>query len=600
LASGVIYTPGTEYEGADALKVTATNAEASGASTTQVYALTVNGVADAPTVGLPAPVKAAQSTSNNPITGITLASAAGDSDDALSMTLKVVHGTVSLGNSSGLTVTGNGTATLSLKGTQSSFNTDLATLGYTPTSGYSGSDTLTVQGTATEANGNAATATQTLGITVAPNLIVNGGFENGTFSSWTVTNGGSVGNNSTSQTGVFGQLVNRGSLIAPHSGSFMMHLGQALSDSFVDQSVTTVPGATYRIDFFLANDGGTPSDFSASFGGATLMSLTNTAFQNWTEYTFYKTASSGTTDLKFTARQDPNYWYLDDVSVVDPEVAASDSTIVQTGAAPSTFDNTGSLTVADGTSMALAEVVDNSGSIALAAQSAATSLVIGDQAVLEGGGTISLSDNALNAITGNGTGCTLSNVDNTIIGSGEIGGDGLSLNNKGGVIEATGANPLILDTGSNAIVNTGALEANGGTLDARSNVVGGGNAVIAGGTLEFGAASDAIVSFAPGSAGTLKLDQSQSFTGTINGFSGQDQIDLGDIGFGANSTLGYTANADNSGGTLTVSDGSHVANIALLGQYAASSFVTTGDGYGGTLITEPPAVAQNQLTQQHG
>jgi len=46
-----------------------------------------------------------------------------------------------------------------------------------------------------------------------------------------------------------------------------------------------------------------------------------------------------------------------------------------------------------------------------------------------------------------------------------------------------------------------------------------------------------------------------------------------DIAFGASSTLGYTSNNSNTGGVLAVSDGTHVASIALLGQYAASSFV---------------------------
>jgi hypothetical protein len=47
-----------------------------------------------------------------------------------------------------------------------------------------------------------------------------------------------------------------------------------------------------------------------------------------------------------------------------------------------------------------------------------------------------------------------------------------------------------------------------------------------------------------------------------------------------------------------VSDGVHTANIALFGQYAASSFVTASGRHGGTLITVPPALgAQTQLTQ---
>jgi hypothetical protein len=106
------------------------------------------------------------------------------------------------------------------------------------------------------------------------------------------------------------------------------------------------------------------------------------------------------------------------------------------------------------------------------------------------------------------------------------------------------------------------------------------------------------VTFA-GPTGTLQLDQSQSFAGTVAGFGGQDQIDLSDIAFGATTTLGYAANFSNTGGALTVSDGTHTANLALLGQYAAGNFAMASDGHGGTMIADPAVVAQNQLTQPH-
>jgi len=41
-------------------------------------------------------------------------------------------------------------------------------------------------------------------------------------------------------------------------------------------------------------------------------------------------------------------------------------------------------------------------------------------------------------------------------------------------------------------------------------------------------------------------------------------------------------------GELTVSDGIHTANIALLGNYMASTFVMASDGHGGNLISEAP------------
>jgi len=53
------------------------------------------------------------------------------------------------------------------------------------------------------------------------------------------------------------------------------------------------------------------------------------------------------------------------------------------------------------------------------------------------------------------------------------------------------------------------------------------------------------------------------------------------------------ARSDNTAGTLKVSDGIHTANIALLANYLASSFVALSDGHGGTLIRETPPTAQH-------
>jgi probable HAF family extracellular repeat protein len=125
-------------------------------------------------------------------------------------------------------------------------------------------------------------------------------------------------------------------------------------------------------------------------------------------------------------------------------------------------------------------------------------------------------------------------------------------------------------------------------------------AIGAGETLTFGSAFADTVSFLS-DTGTLKLDDPSSFAGTVAGLHGQDAIDLAGIGFGTGSTLGYAANADNSGGTLSVGDGVHTVNIALLGSYMASTFAAASDGHGGTLISEA-AHASTQtpiVTQPH-
>ena len=50
-----------------------------------------------------------------------------------------------------------------------------------------------------------------------------------------------------------------------------------------------------------------------------------------------------------------------------------------------------------------------------------------------------------------------------------------------------------------------------------------------------------------------------------------------------------------TGATLTVKEATHVAKIALLGNYIATSFVTAADGHGGTLLTQAVQTAQQPL-----
>jgi hypothetical protein len=128
----------------------------------------------------------------------------------------------------------------------------------------------------------------------------------------------------------------------------------------------------------------------------------------------------------------------------------------------------------------------------------------------------------------------------------------------------------------------------------------GGSTTIAGGSvLDISAPDTGKVTFA-GSNGTLVLDQTATFSGTVASFGAKDHIDLASIAFGAPTTLGYTENSTNTGGILTISDGDHAASIALLGNYIAASFVTTADGHGGTLVSEAAHVdQQSALTKPH-
>ena len=51
-------------------------------------------------------------------------------------------------------------------------------------------------------------------------------------------------------------------------------------------------------------------------------------------------------------------------------------------------------------------------------------------------------------------------MDNTISGAGQLGEGQMTLVNAGAII-ATGTNALVIDTGANAVINSGTLEAVG-------------------------------------------------------------------------------------------------------------------------------------------
>jgi hypothetical protein len=91
-----------------------------------------------------------------------------------------------------------------------------------------------------------------------------------------------------------------------------------------------------------------------------------------------------------------------------------------------------------------------------------------------------------------------------------------------------------------------------------------------------------------------QLNHPSTFIGKAADFGAQESIDLPGIPFGVHTTLGYSENSSQTGGILSVNDGTHIVKLALPGNYMATSFVTAADGHDGTLITEATQTA-NQL-----
>jgi hypothetical protein len=123
--------------------------------------------------------------------------------------------------------------------------------------------------------------------------------------------------------------------------------------------------------------------------------------------------------------------------------------------------------------------------------------------------------------------------------------------------------------------------------------------VATGGTVEISSPYAGDITFA-GSTGTLKFDSSNLFAGTVAGMTGQDTIDFADID--PTKVHAPSFSGTSSSGTLSVTDGTHTANIILLGNHLASTFVASSDGHGGTSVIDPPAAATDQpalVSQPH-
>jgi hypothetical protein len=234
-----------------------------------------------------------------------------------------------------------------------------------------------------------------------------------------------------------------------------------------------------------------------------------------------------------------------------------------------------------------------------------------------GSDTLTLSGGGNNDVTiGNGNDtvtATGESHDTITVGNGN---DSVTAGNASIITVGNGTNTLSAGAGSNIVAGKGndtviagngsiITVGNGADMVTAGNVstvtVGNGNDTVttgAGSTVTVGNGNDTVTvgddfTIIAGS-GTDKfvVDSTASpLTGSITGFGAQDTIDLSNVTFGTGTTLALTENSSNTEAMLTVGDGTHTANLTLIGQYVAAQFSLTTDGQGGTLITDPPTVA---------
>jgi hypothetical protein len=140
--------------------------------------------------------------------------------------------------------------------------------------------------------------------TLQERLLVNGDFETGDLTGWTFTPASS------------GSLFAVNSVL-PHSGNYAASFGGVTAGSYdtITQTITTVPGRQYTLDYWLANDREPANDFRVMWGSTLVQDILDAQPFGYTHYTFTETATSTSTTISFAGYQVPGYFYLDDVSV---------------------------------------------------------------------------------------------------------------------------------------------------------------------------------------------------------------------------------------------------------------------------------------------
>jgi hypothetical protein len=137
------------------------------------------------------------------------------------------------------------------------------------------------------------------------NLVVNGGFETGNLTGWTLT----PASDGSGQQGVYALPS------TAYSGSYAWYIGAfGTVDDVISQTLDTIPGTQYLVQFYYKSSGSHPSDFNASWDGASLFSVSNPPSVDYVQYSFVVTGT-GSDTISFGGYDNYNWDWLDDVSV---------------------------------------------------------------------------------------------------------------------------------------------------------------------------------------------------------------------------------------------------------------------------------------------
>jgi Putative Ig domain len=133
----------------------------------------------------------------------------------------------------------------------------------------------------------------------AQNLVVNGGFETGDLTGWTL-----IPSTTRSDSGVYG-TGNDGAPYFPHSGSFELAIGAVETPDYINQILATTPGSTYTLSVWIdagRSDGVHHVDgqIAVSWDGTQIFSTGYTPGNDYQQYVFTVTASTSQTLLQLS------------------------------------------------------------------------------------------------------------------------------------------------------------------------------------------------------------------------------------------------------------------------------------------------------------
>jgi hypothetical protein len=184
------------------------------------------------------------------------------------------------------------------------------------------------------------------------------------------------------------------------------------------------------------------------------------------------------------------------------------------------------------------------------------------------------------------------------------GTNGLTINTgnavtNGGLLEAMAADGLTIE---DAVANSGTIAAHGGSVTIFGNLTGRGTAqIFSGNQIELKSTSNSANEL-PGQQRRHRnpspRSRSRVHRHDCRDGTNSDTLDLQDINIAGTVSWTFAENSAGTQGTLSITDGTHNAKIALIGHYLAANgiasssggansnlFGTATDGSGGTLVT---------------